>query len=122
MEVWKRGMELVVEIYLLTDKLPREEVYGLSSQLRRASVGILANLAEGFSRSSNPDKAYKYTISRGECSEVHALLLVCVRLQLLSEEEAKKALLLNAHTGKLRTGLIQKYSSNPSPSPSPLVM
>jgi len=119
MQVWKVGIELVAEIYRLTEKLPQEEIYGLSSQLRRASVGILANLSEGFSRSSKPDKAYKYTISRGECSEVHALLLVCNKLQLLTEGDTKKALVLIAHTGRMLTGLIQKYSPNPSPNPIP---
>ena len=75
---WTVGMELVKEIYALTEKFPSEERYGLTSQLRRAAVSVLSNIAEGFSRSSSADKAYKYMISRGECAETHALILVSI--------------------------------------------
>jgi four helix bundle protein len=78
LEAWKKGMILVKEIHRLSGKLPTNEQFGLISQMRRSSTSILANLAEGFSRSTAPDKSHKYTISRGECSETQAFLYICI--------------------------------------------
>ena len=112
MDAWKTGMELVKEVYLLTKRLPKDEQYGLSTQLRRAATSILANLAEGFSRSSHPDKAHKYTISRGECSEVKAYLLICIALRYFQHSDAERALALAEKTGQLLSGLVRAYTTN----------
>ena len=110
LDVWQKGMQLVKEAYVLTRKLPPEEQYGLTAQIRRAVVSILANLAEGFSRATAADKAHKYTTSRGECSEVKALLLVCEELGLLQQKETSCAKNLSDETGRLLSGLIQKFA------------
>jgi four helix bundle protein len=116
MDVWKVGMELVKEIYKLTYKLPPHELYGLTAQLRRASASILTNLAEGYSRSSSPDKAHKYTISRGEYSEVRAYLLICMELGYFKREELVRAVTLSEQEGQILSGLIRAYSpSEPEP-------
>jgi four helix bundle protein len=80
LEVWQVAMDLVEEIYKLTSAFPKEEQYGLTSQVRRASTSIVANIAEGFGRFTFPDKAHTYTIVRGECTEVEAYLLVAIRV------------------------------------------
>lgn len=85
LEVWKVGIQLLKEIYSLTEDLPKHEQYGLTSQLRRASSSILANVAEGFGRFTYPDKANKYTIARGECSEVDAFVSILVELHSLHQ-------------------------------------
>jgi len=118
LEAWKTGIELTKEVYALTKKLPKEEQYGLCSQVRRAVTSILANLAEGFSRSSAADKAHKYTISRGECAEVKAHLLICVALGYFTQEDIQTALALADKTGQLLSGLIRAYSSTHTPLPS----
>ncbi len=105
-------MDLVEEIYALTEMFPSSERYGLTEQSRRAAVSILANLAEGYSRSSALDKAYKYTIARAECAEVHSLLLVSIRVKRATEQRVHCALKLCLETGRLLTGLIRKYNSN----------
>ena len=120
LEAWKVGMKLVKEVYALTKNLPSDERFGLISQMRRAAVSILANLAEGFGRSGSADKAHKYTISRGECSEVEALLLVSVELEYLRTEDVEKTLTLVHHEGRLLSGLIRAYVPRPSPDPSPI--
>jgi four helix bundle protein len=114
-------MELVKEVYLLTKRLPKEEQYALTSQLRRAAVSIMANLAEGFNRSSDADKAHKYTISRGECAEVEALLFITVELQYFSQTDVQHALELSQQAGRLLWGLIRSYTpaDTPRPRPSP---
>ena len=113
-------MELVKDVYVLTKSLPKEEQYGLTSQLRRAAVSILANLAEGFNRASDADKAHKYVISRGECAEVEALLLVTVELKYFAAAEIQNALVLSQQAGRLIWGLIRSYSpADPRPRPLP---
>lgn len=120
LDVWHVGMKLVKEVYVLTKKFSPDERFGLTSQLRRASTIILANYAEGYGRKTYPDKAHKYTIARGECSETHALLLVSVEIGEISREEADNAILLSIQTGKMLTGLIRAQKSiNPNPNPNP---
>lgn len=108
------AMNLVEEIYRLTKNFPKEELFGLTSQLRRASVSIVANIAEGFCRHTYPDKANKYTIARGECGEVKALLLVTLRLGILEKQISAKAFALVESTGKLLSGLIRATKNSPN--------
>ncbi|MEK7137616.1 MAG: four helix bundle protein [Patescibacteria group bacterium] len=115
LEAWKVGMELLQEIYALTKRLPKEEQYGMTSQLRRATTSILANLAEGFSRASPADKAHKYTISRGECSEVKAYLLICIELRYFQQQDGQRALELVEREGQLFSGLIRAFSPRSEP-------
>lgn len=109
LQAWKNGLDLVKEIYAISLLLPKEELYGISSQLKRAGTSILANIAEGFSRYTAPDKSAKYTISRGECSEVEAFLLIIVTLGFVSEERIVKALELVRQQRRLVSGLISKF-------------
>jgi four helix bundle protein len=100
------AMDLVEEVYQLCRKLPKEEMYGLSSQLKRSSSSIIANIAEGFGRYTYLDKAHHFTIARGECSEVVAYLLVAVRVRLLATQDIQRALVIADQAGKLLSGLI----------------
>ena len=106
LEAWKVGLELVKEIYLLTKRFPKDELYGLTSQVRRSSTSILANIAEGFGRFTYPDKANKYTIARGECSETESFLFVAIALSFITNEEARKALDRVIQVRRLLSGLI----------------
>ncbi|MDD5751275.1 MAG: four helix bundle protein [Candidatus Peribacteraceae bacterium] len=110
LKAWQKGMELVKEIYALSKRFPSDERFALTSQLRRAATSVLANTAEGFSRRTPPDKANKYTIARGECSETSTFLLISVELGYVSMPEAGHAIDLAEETGKILSGLIQTYS------------
>ncbi len=110
---WQKGMELLAEIQKITGRFPRYERYKLTSQLQRATVSILANIAEGFSRATGPDKAHKYTIARGECTEAYGLLLIAIGLNYATKESAKRAVDLTQNIGRLLTGLIRKFRSQP---------
>lgn len=68
--VWQEGMELVSNIYSLTKDFPPEEMYGLTSQLRRASVSVPSNIAEGAVRASNKEFIYFLNVARGSLSEI----------------------------------------------------
>ena len=111
LEAWKIGLQVVQKTYAVTKVFPREELFGLTAQLRRASVSVLANIAEGFGRYTYADKANKYTIARGECSEIHALLLIVANLQFISFQEIQDAIHLVTRTGRLLSGLIESSRS-----------
>jgi len=116
LKAWQVGMDLVAEVYRLTSFLPRSEQFGLSSQLKRAVTSIVANTAEGFGRYSHADKAHKYVIARGECTEVTAFLLVAIRVKLLKQSDVQSALEMAEVVGKLLSGLIQA-ARNRAPHP-----
>ncbi len=86
LEVWKESIELVKMIYDVTKSFPVSEKYGLTSQLRRATVSISSNLAEGTSRISNKDKAHFTTLSFSSAMEVLNQILIAKELEFLSEE------------------------------------
>lgn len=90
LEVWKESKELVKNIYDLTSGFPNEERFGLTSQLRRASISIASNLAEGTSRTTNKDKARFTTISYSSTMEVLNQLILSKELEFISEEDYNK--------------------------------
>ena len=75
MPVWQKAHQLSVKIFKLTVDLPRSEDYGLTSQIRRSSNSVSANIAEGFGRKTNKDKAYFYVVARGSAFETQSHLL-----------------------------------------------
>ncbi|MGB1042914.1 MAG: four helix bundle protein [Tenacibaculum sp.] len=87
LEVWKESKSLCKKIYALTEEFPSSEKFGLTSQLRRASVSIPSNLAEGTSRITNKDKAHYTTISFSSIMEVLNQLIIAKELGFISEEK-----------------------------------
>lgn len=85
--VWKAAHQFTIDVYTMTRTFPREERYGLVAQLRRASVGIPTNLAEGAARRSRREFAHFVSIARGSASEVGYLLLLSRDLGYLSFEQ-----------------------------------
>ncbi len=78
--VWQKAMDLTALIYVLTEKLPKSEAFGLSSQMQRAAISIAANIAEGNARGSRKDYARFIAISRGSAVELETLIEVAVRV------------------------------------------
>ena len=89
LKVWTKAHELTLTIYQCTRKFPKEEMYGLSSQIRRASASIGANIAEGCGRRSDPEMKRFVQIARGSASELEYHLLLAKDLQLLTAGEFK---------------------------------
>ena len=108
--VWQKSMDLLVEVYHLVKKLPKEETYALSDQMRRAAVSIPSNIAEGKNRSSDKDYLRFLFIARGSRAELETQLLVCVRLDYLTESETEVALNLYNEIGKMLSSMISKMS------------
>ena len=107
LEVWQKGHALVLKIYEITKRFPREEIYGLSSQLQRAAVSITANIAEGFSRYHYRDKINFYYTARGSVSEVQNLLLIARDVTYVSSDIAQPLLERADETRRLLNGLVR---------------
>lgn len=80
LDVWQEGKDLVIKIYEMSGNFPKEEIYGLTSQVRRAALSVPANIAEGFGRYHYMDKAKFYLNARGSLYELKSHLLVAMDL------------------------------------------
>ena len=110
--VWQKAMDLVVEVYKIVKLLPGEEQYLLSSQMRRAAVSIPSNIAEGQERNTTKDFVNHLYIAKGSKGELETQLLICVRLNYLTQLQIKVPQGLLSEIGKMLNSLIQKLSSN----------
>lgn len=100
-KAWQIGMELVEEVYELTDKQPLNKDCSLCDQLRRAAVSVPSNVAEGFDRITQKQYCQFLGIARGSAAEVETQLLIAVRVGLLDEDEAEYALKLSRQVAAL---------------------
>lgn len=82
--VWQRAMELVVEVYKLTELFPRDEKYGLAIQMQRAAVSIPSNIAEGYRRSHRKEYAQFLSIAFGSAAELETQIEICKRISKLA--------------------------------------
>ncbi len=89
LELWKNGISFVKEIYQATKGFPKEELYGLTSQIRRAAVSVPANLSEGAARNQTREFVRFLRISQGSLSEVETLLIISVSLGYLDSNQMK---------------------------------
>lgn len=104
---WQKSHQIVLEIYKITKKFPSSEMFGLTNQLRRASVSISSNIAEGFTRQSAKEKCQFYYTSRGSLSEVLSQLLIARDVGYITPTEFNKFSEAINEVGKLLTGLIK---------------
>jgi len=103
---WNKAMELVTEIYRITQDFPKEELFGLTSQLRRAAVSIPSNIAEGKGRLSKGEFRQFLGHARGSLAELETQILIAQNLHYLSEAEANKLLVMVEEMGKVLNGLL----------------
>jgi four helix bundle protein len=87
LDIWKNSIDLIDKIYRLTKNFPKEEMFGLTNQLRRASVSITSNIAEGLSRNSANEKSRFLEIARSSLVEVDTQLEISLKLQYCSVNE-----------------------------------
>lgn len=85
--VWQESHKLVLMIYAATRKFPKEEIFGLTSQMRRSAVSITSNIAEGFARRSNKEKLQFYAVARGSLVELESQLLVVRDISYLNNKD-----------------------------------
>jgi four helix bundle protein len=102
---WQKGMDLVEMVYRMTDAFPRKEIYGLTSQMRRAVVSIPSNIAEGQARSTTRDFLNFLSIAMGSLKEAETQVLISRRLGYLNEPQTSQLLELTTEVGRVISGL-----------------
>src|ERR1051325_10539090 len=112
LDAWKEGHKLVLEIYKATQKFPKEEVFGLTSQLKRAAVSLTSNIAEGFSRHSYKEKCQFYSVALGSLTEIQSQLMVARDIGYIKKEEFEPFEAQTVKISKITNGLIKKITLN----------
>ena len=106
--VWQKGMALSESVYNITKNLPSSEQFGLISQLRRASVSIPSNIAEGYGRLSTGNYKHSLSISRGSLLELETQLILCERLKYFTAEDTEQLLRDIDSLARMLSSLITK--------------
>ncbi len=105
LETWQQAMALVMEVYRVTKIFPKEELFGLTSQLRRATVSIPSNIAEGQGRTSTKEFLHHLAIAYGSLCEAETQLLIGRQLEYMSQQDYSSITELTARVGRLINGL-----------------
>lgn len=109
--VWQKAIQLVKEIYLATQSFPREEIYGLTSQIRRSAVSVPSNIAEGQARNSTGEFIHFLGIARGSLAELDTQTIIASELGYVSTENGKVLREKNADVNRLINGLIKSLKN-----------
>ncbi|GAB3297106.1 four helix bundle protein [Hymenobacter humi] len=111
LKVWQRGLEVVAATYAVVHQLPREETYGLRSQMTRAAVSIPSNIAEGSSRASEKEYKHFLEIALGSCFELDTQLIVAINAGLITLEPDSDLPGLLEEEIKMLHGFINRLSA-----------
>jgi four helix bundle protein len=103
---WQKAMELITQIYRVSQNFPSEEMYGIVSQMRRAAISIPSNIAEGQGRLTKGEFIQFLGIARGSLLELETQILVAQNLRFLDEPTLKNLLELTSEVGRLVNGLL----------------
>lgn len=106
--VWQKSIELVIMIYELTKKFPKEELYGLVSQMRRAAVSISSAIAEGYTRRNRKEYIQSLYIARSSTAELETQLLITHKLGYLDKKSYKTVSSLLEEVAKLLSSIVSK--------------
>jgi four helix bundle protein len=113
LDVWKKSIDLVKQVYLVTKDFPKEEIYGLTNQIRRAAVSVASNIAEGKGRYSKKEYTQFLHIALGSVAELETQIIIAKELSYIKNETIEKDLFekMNHITRMLRS-LIKKLRNN----------
>ena len=110
--IWQKAMEITEKVYLISSNFPKEEKFGLTSQVRRTAVSIASNIAEGAGRNTNGEFRSFLGIANGSANELFTQLLLSTRLKLTSEEIIYPLLTEITEVQKINYSLIRKFSKS----------
>ena len=108
LRMWQKGIEIVKDIYMLTSKFPKEEIYGLTAQMRRSAISIPSNIAEGFKRSFPKEYKQFLHISLGSAAELETQLVIAIELGFISDDELNDMSEKLDHVSKMMSSLLRK--------------
>jgi four helix bundle protein len=112
LNVWQKAHELTLVVYRVTASFPRDELYGLTSQLRRASASVPANLAEGCCRAGDAEFARFCSIAMGSASELEYHLLLAKDLKLIPSKDSEELDRRTTEVKRMLTSLLQKLTAD----------
>ncbi|HEX4066828.1 MAG TPA: four helix bundle protein [Acidobacteriaceae bacterium] len=104
--VWQRSIEMTTLIYQMTTEFPRSEIYGLTSQMRRAAVSVASNIAEGTGRGSKAEFRQFLNIARGSNCELQTQLVIASNLRMVTRDRIETATSLSYEVGRMLNGLL----------------
>lgn len=108
LKIWQKGIEIVKEVYELTKFFPKEELYGLTSQIRRSAISVPANVAEGFKRYHNKEYKQFLHIALGSVAELETELIITKELDFISESQLASLSEKIDHISKMISSLLKK--------------
>ena len=108
LRIWQKGIEIVSDIYILTKKFPKEELFSLTSQLRRSAISIPSNIAEGFKRFHNKEYKQFLFITLGSCAELETQIIIAKELKYINKNEEEKLVEKLDHICRMTSSLIRK--------------
>jgi len=112
LKIWNRSIEIVTDVYDVTSLLPKNEIYGLTSQIRRSAISIPSNIAEGFTRYYNKEFRHFLYIALGSCAELETQLIIANRLKYLESDVKSKISNDLDIICKMITNLIKKINND----------
>ena len=112
LKVWQKSMDMTVQVYHLSERLPGSELYRLIAQMTRAAASVPANIAEGSARATARDYAHFLSTAKGSLMETETFLMLAVRLNYLRQEEASPTFELIIEISKMLTSLRNKLLEN----------
>jgi len=108
LEIWKLGKTIVLDVYQVTAKFPQSETFGIASQIKRSSVSIVSNIAEGFNRYHNKEYRQLLYIALGSCAELETQIEISGELGFIRPEEKSDILKMIDHESRMIRNLIKK--------------
>ncbi len=106
--IWQKSIVLTKQIYTITRKFPKEEIYGLSNQLRRASVSVASNIAEGYGRITRNDYKRFLSFSFGSTFEIQTQLIICIEIGIINNEDFNESMMLSKEISAMLYAIIKK--------------
>ncbi len=110
LDIWKKGVEIVKDVYGIIEKFPKQEFYGLVSQVQKSAISIPSNIAEGFNRFHNKEYRQFLYIALGSCAELETQIEIASELKYINDENKKDILEEINHESRMLTNLIKKVN------------
>jgi four helix bundle protein len=108
LEIWKEGIELVKDVYTLTENFPKQEMYSLVTQMRRSALSIPSNVAEGFRRYHNKEYKQFLYILLGSCAELETQITIAKELKYITGDKELELLERSDHICRMTSNLIKR--------------
>jgi four helix bundle protein len=115
LNIWEKGIEIVDNIYSITEKFPQKEIFVLSSQMQRSAIGIPSNIAEGFARGHTAEYRQFLRTALGSCAELNTQLIIAHRRNYITDTESLELQENLDHESRMIMNLIKSLSKNVKP-------